>query len=289
MMLKARFLLFMAMFGASILLNLGFFRELVRFSLKNDYSSHILLIPIISAFLIFRDRDAIFNNWQDSKAAGIAVILAGILLLASAYLSPSPDRLSLKAFSIAVVWIGAFILSFGWSSFKEAQFPLLFLVFVVPIPETLLPKILRTLQYGSADATEILFKLTGLPHFRQGLSFALPRINIEIAPQCSGIRSSMALLITSLLAAHLMLRTTWKKALFAILSFPMAMVKNAIRITTLSLLSVHIDTKYLIDSDLHHEGGILFYLSALALMLPILWLLRKSDFPRTAIERARID
>jgi exosortase len=271
MVLRARTWLFFGICLGSVLVNMTFFRQLLSFSLKNDFSSHILLIPFVSAALILRERAAIFSRVGHSVLVG-----AGILAFAVA-LRVFVDALSVKTAAIVLMWIGAFVLSFGMESFRRALFPLLFLVFMIPIPETLLRIIVSTLQRGSADATEILFKLTGTPFFREGLTFQLPRISIEIASLCSGIRSSLALLITCLLAAHLYLNTFWRKSLFALLAVPMAMVKNAIRITTLSLLSIHVDTRFIVSSDLHHEGGILFFLLALALMMPILWVLRRSE------------
>lgn len=272
MTLRNRTWLFLGICLVSVLVNIAFFGQLLSFSLKNDFSSHILLIPFVSAALILRERAAIFSRAGHSVILGASILAFAVVLLIAA------DGLSVKTAAIVLMWIGAFVLSFGMQSFRRALFPILFLVLMIPIPEAVLRVIVSTLQEGSAEATGILFKLTGMPFFREGLTFHLPRISIEIASQCSGIRSSLALLITCLLAAHLYLNTFWRKTLFALLAVPMAMVKNAIRITTLSLLSVHVDTRFLVSSDLHHEGGILFFLLALALMLPILWVLRRSEF-----------
>ena len=80
-----------------------------------------------------------------------------------------------------------------------------------------------------------------------------------------------------MLAAYLMLRTGWKRVLLVLLALPLAMLKNAIRITTLSLLAIHFDMRILTNSDLHREGGILFFLLALLIMMPILFALRRSE------------
>jgi exosortase/archaeosortase family protein len=58
---------------------------------------------------------------------------------------------------------------------------------------------------------------------------------------------------------------------------PVAVVKNGIRIVTLSLLGIYIDPKFVIDSPLHRSGGIVFFLLALSLLTPVLWVLRKSE------------
>jgi exosortase len=281
MTLKTKMIAFAAIIFFSVLLNLALFRQLLQFSLKNDFSSHVLLIPLMSAGLIFCRRANIYSDIHFSIVGGGIIAIIGATLLTwlnwgSIGLSVS-DTLSAKALAIVILWIGLFLLIFGKASSRKAVFPLLFLLFMVPIPEVFLKAIIPVLQRGSAEMTAFLFKLTGTPYFRNDLTFVLPRISIEIASQCSSIRSSLALLITSLLAAHLMLRTVCRKFAFVAFAIPIAMFKNAVRITVLSLLSIHIDTRFLKNSDLHRDGGILFYILALVLMMPILVLLRRSE------------
>jgi exosortase len=280
-LMNKRVMAFVAVVLGSVLLNLMHFKELLTFSLENKYSSHVLLIPFLSAGLIYFRRSAIFSNMHSSIFAGGATAAFGAIFsiwlnLSSIGLSAS-DALSAKALAIVIFWIGTFLLFFGVDSFQKAIFPLLFLLFMIPIPETLLETVVAVLQRGSAEMTELLFKITGTPYYRNGMAFVLPGISIEIAAQCSGIRSSLALLISALLAADLMLQTVWRKLILILFAIPLAMFKNAVRIAMLSLLSIHIDKGFIMNSDLHQEGGIVFYLLAVLLMLPVLSLLRRSE------------
>ena len=106
--------------------------------------------------------------------------------------------------------------------------------------------------------------------------FSLPGITIEVAKECSGIRSSLVLLITSLLAGHLYLRSAWTKTLLSVAVLPLAIVKNGIRIVTLTLLSIYIDPSFL-TGQLHRGGGIVFFLLALVILAPVLWWLQRSE------------
>jgi exosortase/archaeosortase family protein len=74
----------------------------------------------------------------------------------------------------------------------------------------------------------------------------------------------------------LFLRTPWKILLFVVLVFPVSIVKNAIRIVTLTLLSIYVDPGFL-RGNLHHDGGFVFFLLALAILFPVLLLLQKSE------------
>jgi exosortase/archaeosortase family protein len=104
----------------------------------------------------------------------------------------------------------------------------------------------------------------------------VPGVTIEVAKECSSIRSSIALFITCLLAAHLYLRTAWKKLVFVVLGLLLSVVKNGIRITTLTLLSVYVDPDFL-SGRLHRQGGFVFFLVALLMLLPVFWWMEKSD------------
>jgi exosortase len=279
--IHARISAFAIIVAGTILLNFSYFEQLLEFSKQNNFSSHVLAIPFVSAALLFYRRSVIFSNYGFAVQAGGAVTAVGAaFLLWLSFGNPGlnhADMLSAKALAIVAVWIGAFLLLFGSASFRKALFPLFFLLFMVPIPEFLLDPVIVALQQGSAEMTAVLFKITGTTHYREGITFMLPGITIEVAKECSGIRSSLALLITCLLAAHLMLQTTWRKFVFIAFSVPMAMFKNAIRILVLSLLSIHVDTRFLTESGLHRDGGILFFLLALGLMFPLLVVLIRGE------------
>jgi exosortase len=255
---------------ASVILNMGLFKELLAVSLSNEFATHIFLMPFMCAALIFRKRSQIAGVEHASFPA-IAPILGGLLLTIG---SPS---LSMRAFGIVMIWIGGFLLFFGRENFRKMMFPLLSLLFMIPIPGALLQDIIFILQKGSAYAVAILFNLTGTPFYRDGFNFILPGLNIEIAPQCSGIRSSLAILISSLLAGHLLLRTWWRKAALVLVAIPLMILKNGIRIAVLSWLAIHVDKRWLTGSDLHRDGGILFFILALMMLFPVLWSLRKTE------------
>jgi len=137
-------------------------------------------------------------------------------------------------------------------------------------------KVITFLQIGSTEVTYVFFKLTGIPLLRDGFIFHLPGISIEVAEQCSGIRSSIALLITSIMAGQLFLRSVSGKIVLALSIIPITIFKNGLRILTLSLLGVYVDERIL-SSELHKKGGIPFFFFSLIFLGSILWLLRRSE------------
>ena len=179
-------------------------------------------------------------------------------------------------FALVLVWLSGFALFFGREALKNGRFPLLFLFLTIPFPVVLLNHSIYLLQKGSADITEMIFDLVGVPALREGFVFHLAHFNIEVATECSGIRSSLALLILALVAGHLFLRTLWKQVVFVIAGLLIMVVKNGVRIATLTILAEYVDPGFLYGR-LHHEGGVVFFLLGLLLLLPVLWLLQRGE------------
>jgi exosortase len=267
---------------ALVLLALGPLRRVVAFSMdyENVDSSHVLLIPFISGALLFSRRYAIFSDLRSSiLPAGILIIIGAVLHYIGrtheTQLGKS-DYLALIAGSVIVAWLGGFFLFYGSAAFKAGLFPLLFLGLAIPIPSRVFHEFARMLQNGSASMVAVLFTLTGTPTYRNDVVFALPGLTIEVAEECSGIRSTLGILIISLLAGHLLLKSNWRKSAFLLAVVPISLFKNAVRIVTLSLLAIYWDMSF-ITGRLHHDGGIVFMMIGLGLMYPFLVLLIKSE------------
>jgi exosortase/archaeosortase family protein len=101
-------------------------------------------------------------------------------------------------------------------------------------------------------------------------------VSVEVAKQCGGIRSSLVLFIVSILAGHLFLTTMKRRFILSLWVLPITIVKNAIRIVTLTLFAVYVDPRIL-DSMLHRRGGIPFFIVALSLLGIVLWFLIRSE------------
>jgi exosortase len=243
----------------------------------NDDASHILLIPLVSSWLIYVDRQKIFKSPASDLAISVMLLLPGLacILWSLPSVAASP---SICALGLVLIWISGFALFFGRAALRTARFPLLFLLLFIPLPEFLLNKITYFLQRGSAEISALLFSMTGLPVLREGFIFRLPRFSIEVARECSGIRSSIALLVLAILVGHFFLRKLWKQTIFVLAGIVVMIVKNGIRIVTLTLLANYVDPGFLFGS-LHRQGGVVFFIIGLALLVPVFWLLQRSEHP----------
>jgi exosortase len=251
---------------------------LYELSRSDETASHLTLIPFVTLVLMYQNRRSIFSSARFALGPGCGLIAMGAVLrfAVSFYSVATPaDSLAPSIFSTVILWVGGFLLIYGPTAFQAAQFPLLFLAFVIPIPVSLIDTATQLLKVSSTETVAALFTLTGTPYHREGFVFSLSSVAIEVADECSGIRSSIALLLTSIMAGHLYLTDTWKKAIFVAAVLPISIFKNAVRIVTLSLLAIHVDPKFL-TGQLHHEGGIVFFCLALAILAPLLIVLSRS-------------
>lgn len=251
-------------------------RALITLSYGNDVHEYLLLIPFISGYFFYRKWQFISRNQTFSIPAGSIFILAGSIVWIFQMTVLGPEGafcLSLKIFSMVLVLIGGAVCFFGTQLFKNALFPVLFLFLLVPIPDALVHGIVSFYQSGTAEVADCIFKLSGAAYFRDGLSFYLPTLSITIAPECSGIHSSTALIITGMVAGQLFLRTIPGKAVLVLLTIPLMLIKNGIRVATLSLLGTYVNRSF-INGPLHHKGGIVFFLIAIALLFGGMFLIK---------------
>ena len=197
------------------------------------------------------------------------------------------DNLALSILAIVLIWVAGFVLCYGMQAFSLAIFSLCCLALMIPIPTMLIQKTSVALQKASAEIVYVLFNLANVPVLRDGFRFSLPGGDIEIAEQCSGIRSTLAFFITSLWAGHLFLRSSWRRACFSLFTIPIVIFKNAVRIVSISLLGIYVNRGFL-NGRLHHYGGLVFAFLGLAILVPLLFLLQKSE-ARAQREQPRPD
>lgn len=268
-------------FASLLALTLAVFLEpasaLVRLSFQSDYYSHIVLVPLMSAGLIYWKRRTVFSQVGTDVRWGGLLLAAGVGFFPLAHAPVGPEEsLALTVLSLVTFWMAGFALCYGREAFRMSAFPLLFLLLMVPLPGPVLDKAVHLLQQGSAEVAYGVFRLTGVPVFREGFVFSLPGVTIEVAKECSGIRSSLALFITSLLAGYLFLRSGWNRVVLGAAVLPVLIVKNGLRIVTLTLLAVYVDRSFL-SGSLHRYGGMVFFALALALLGPLLLYLQRSE------------
>jgi exosortase len=196
-----------------------------------------------------------------SSNAGLALLgmaLAAYLvaLWQRAYFAAS---LSILALLAGVVWA-----LLGSATLKRMAFPILFLVFMAPLP------FVEPLSVPLAEVTGVIsaacVRVLGVPIVVSGSQLSLPGAELVVGAQCSGLRSIVTLLTLVGLVAFIVEGPRWGKALLVLSALPIAALGNVLRVS--SLLGVA--HAWGAESGLkyyHDYSGIVFFVAALALLL----------------------
>ena len=278
----------------AVLLVLAFVRPLIAlatYAAQTDLHSHIVLIPFISTYLIYIRRKQLPADYGSSlgwTALLLAAGLAALVVTASPFNPPLSrnDSLSLMALSFICLLAAGGFLFLGRKWMAAAAFPFAFLIFMVPLPDGIVNWLETVSKLASTEAAALLFSIAGTPALRDGTVFQLPGIAIEVAQECSGIRSSWVLFITSLLASYLFLKTPWRRAIVIALVLPLAILRNGFRILVIGLLCVEIGPQ-MIHSVIHKQGGPLFFALSLVPLFLLLWWLRRGEIAAVATQRPK--
>jgi len=256
---------------------------LINYAARSELYSYILLVPFVSAYLLYLRRDQLPKTLVTDLPLAVVSLAAGLGVLVLIYWldfvrqRPSDnDRLALLTLSFlcCLATGGFFFFGRGWM--RAAAFPLAYLIFMVPMPDAMADALETASKYASAEVANLFFHLSGMPFLRAGLFFQLPNITIEVAQECSGIRSSWVLLMTSILAANLFLKTPWRRLALVAFVIPLAILRNGFRILVIGLLCVNAGPQ-MIHSLIHRRGGPLFFMLSLIPFFLVLWWLRKGD------------
>jgi len=255
--------------------------SLFNLAVRDEQYTHILLILPISvalAVLDWKSRPSSRPSGSGGAAAGSALLIGALLLRVGARwtFSSAGVQLSLKVLALVAWWMGAFILCFGTRAFRRALFPLCFLLWMVPLPQFVLDPIVSLLQRGSAASAHLLFALAGIPVAQSDMQLHIPGLTLEVAPECSSIRSSMILLVITMVVAQLLLRSFWRKAVVVAVALPLSVAKNGLRIFVIGALTTKVDPSFM-TGRLHRQGGVIFLLIALLGTFLVLWILRRGE------------
>ncbi|HEX4122273.1 MAG TPA: exosortase/archaeosortase family protein [Verrucomicrobiae bacterium] len=258
--------------------------DLLKFTFHSDLFSYIPLVPIISAYVVWTERQNISTQVRPCRLGAVIAFIIGAGIAAGWWLGTragwnlaQQDYLTLMTLSLVFFFWGACLGLFGTKIMRDAAFPAAFLIFAVPMPTAWVAHIDSFFQITSAWTAQVFFNIAGTPTFRRGLEIDLPGVPaLLVGPECSGIHSTIVLFMTSLLGGYLFLRKTWTRATLVLAVIPLAILRNGFRIWVIGELCVHISPS-MIDSPIHRKGGPIFFALFLIPFFFLLVFLRKRD------------
>ncbi|RMH07495.1 MAG: exosortase/archaeosortase family protein [Nitrospirae bacterium] len=236
---------------------------LVRDWYDNPDYSHGFLVPLMSGYFVWERRHKLRNlpirpNWWGGLLLACAL---GLFLLGTIGAELYTQRISL-----ILVIAGLVLLLCGAQWLRQLMLPIGFLVFMVPLPAIVVNTIAFPLQiFAAQTAAFCLFNL-GIPVLREGNLITLAGSTLEVAEACSGLRSLLALLTLGTVYGYFSQRVLWKRWLLLLLSIPIAIVANALRVTGTGILANTWGTE--VAEGFYHtfEGWIVFVVAFVLLL-----------------------
>ncbi|MBI4355962.1 MAG: exosortase/archaeosortase family protein [Candidatus Omnitrophica bacterium] len=241
-----------------------------RFAAHDSFYSHGWLVPLASAWLVWQRRQILQRLPQRPSAAGLGLLIPALAIhvLASWWQVGFASGLAMVAALWGLVWT-----LWGGRVIWALRFPLLFLLFMVPLPGVLLIATSFRMKLVAATLATHALRLLGLSAVQAGSTIHLPGVSVIVDDTCSGLRSlislgALAILWTSWMPAK---SRTWQKVAVCAASMPIALVANMVRILVLVLLAA-IYGPEAAEGFIHYGSGIVvFGLSVILLM----WLSRR--------------
>jgi exosortase B len=231
----------------------------------SDEQGHGPIILAVSLWLLYAKRHTLAAlPPRPSLLFGAPLLLLGLVLYV---LGRSQFIMFFEVFSQILVLAALVLLFLGPRALATVWFPLFFLLFMVPLPGSLVASVTGPLKLAvSAVASNLLYHL-GYPVARSGVIMNVGPYQLLVADACAGLNSMFTLEALGLLYMNLMRYTNAvRNTLLAILIIPIAFVANITRVIILVLV-----TYYLGDEAgqgfIHGFAGIVLFLVGLMLML----------------------
>lgn len=226
--------------------------------------SHGFLVPLMSAYFVYERWNRLRQTPIQPSSLGIPLLLCGVGLLV---IGSVGAELFAQRISFIVVLTGLILLLFGKRILMTLGLPLVFLLFMIPLPAIVVNTIAFPLQiFAAQTASFCLFNL-GIPVLREGNLITLAGSTLEVAEACSGLRSLMALLALGTVYAYFSQRQMWKRWVLVLLSIPIAILANAFRVTGTGILANYWGTEAAEGFYHTFEGWIVFVVAFILLLI----------------------
>jgi exosortase A len=249
--------------GAWLYLYASVLPPLVADWLEDADYSHGFLVPLLSAYFIWERRWILSRiKWQSSWL-GIVFLLIGLCLF---FIGNIGAELFLMRFSMIVVITGIVWYLFGFVYMRTLLFPIMFLLFMIPLPAIILNTITFPLQLLAAKLSTSSLQMIGLPVYREGNIIFLPHTTLEIVEACSGIRSLVSLAALTVVFAYVTQSHVYKRGILMVSAVPIALAANAFRIWGTGVLAYLYGTKAA-EGFYHVFAGWLVFVVAFILLL----------------------
>lgn len=263
-----------------LLLYAPLYPGLVETWLQDSNNSHGLLIPAVSLYLVWLLKDRLKAVEPRNSIVGLVLLVLSLLAYFMSYVG---DLAFPARVTMITTLTGLMLFNYGWGVLRVLVFPILFLFFMVPVPDTILGLVGFPLQLFVSNVAARLIDLYGIPVYAEGNLLHFARYSFEVTEACSGIRSLVSFLAIGVLFAYLERGMGWKSVVLVLSTVPLAIVVNLIRVTGTGIIANYFGQR-VARGFLHDFSGFVVFGSGILLMICTVWILNKIHFNRQRSE-----
>ncbi len=236
-----------------------------RYIGADSYYSHGFIVPVVSLFFIYQQKKILRQTPQSKSMAGLIVLLLALLVH---ILGTVLYIFSISGFSLFLLFVGLSLFLYGVDVTKVIWFPLVYLVFMLPLPEAVISLVSFPLKIFAAKAGVWVVSLLGIPIHGEGFNIFIPNGLLLVGNPCSGLRSLIAFLALGSVFAYITPVSTGKKWFLFFLTVPISLLSNFIRIPILILVSHYYGLEAAAPGTFVHTGsGLLVFVMGFLLLL----------------------
>lgn len=239
------------------------------FRSPNADNSYCALIPFISLYFIWTKRLEIRQSHISTSPLGLSILIGSLLI----YLISYAGNIALIQRIMVVLSLNGLILYVsGKDTYKNMLFPLQFLFFMVPVPESVISIVSFPLQTYVTIISEKIILLCGIPVYREGHMLYFTQTQLEVAEACSGIRSISAMLMLAVIFAHNCRDSWYRRGIILMSSILIAFIANILRVSGTGILAYFFGAK-IAKGFLHEFSGVVVFAFGFFMLLCVYSLL----------------
>ncbi|RME33477.1 MAG: VPLPA-CTERM-specific exosortase XrtD [Gammaproteobacteria bacterium] len=233
-----------------------------RWSSQEEYS-YGYLIPLISLYLAWNLRGELSEVGGRGRWIGFVIFLGGVLLCLVGLLSTI--RL-ISQYSLIVILAGLVGCRWGVGGIRILWAPLLFLVFMIPLPPFLYNNLSQKLQLISSELGVWVIRQFGISVFLEGNVIDLGSYKLQVAEACNGLRYLFPLMSVGFLCAWMYRAPLWQRLVVFLSTIPITVLMNSFRIGVIGVLVEHYGIEQA-EGFLHDFEGWIIFMACFGILL----------------------
>lgn len=238
---------------------------------SDDNYSHGYFIPLITLYMIYSQKDSLAASPLKGSILGLPILALGLVMLITGKIG---SEFFVQRLSLIVTLLGGVLFLYGSNYFKKLSVPILYLIFMIPLPAIIWNKIAFPLQLFGSYLTEQVIYIIGIPVFREGNVLHLSETTLEVVAACSGLRSLVTLFGLSGALSYFSNLSLLNKWILFFAAAPIAVFANIVRLTTTAILA-SIYGSEVAHGFLHEFSGVLIFVLGLSMLVGVNSILRK--------------